>query len=188
VPLIDDLLPEFHFHEVHRRRIRATPPAAIAAARDVTLGEMRLVGGLFALRSFPGLIVRGRGLPRQTHRSLYDQMLEFGFVDLGTSSDEIVLGYVGQPWKLGGGSSPRLTRAGWKSFAEPGHVRAAMSFRAVGEGGTCMLETETRVGATDPASRRRFGRYWRVIRPGSGAIRWAWLRAAARRAEAVGVQ
>jgi hypothetical protein len=38
--------------------------------------------------------------------------------------------------------------------------------------------------AVHGASRRRFGRYWRVIRPGSGAIRWSWLRAAARRAEA----
>jgi hypothetical protein len=45
------------------------------------------------------------------------------------------------------------------------------------------LCTETRVVATDADSRRRFGRYWRVIRPGSALIRRNWLAAAKRRAE-----
>jgi hypothetical protein len=45
------------------------------------------------------------------------------------------------------------------------------------------LRTETRVLATDAASRRRFGRYWRVIRPGSALIRRTWLGAAKRRTE-----
>jgi hypothetical protein len=43
------------------------------------------------------------------------------------------------------------------------------------------VETETRALATDSRSRRRFARYWRLIRFGSGAIRRSWLRAAARR-------
>jgi hypothetical protein len=59
-----------------------------------------------------------------------------------------------------------------------------MGFRAEAADGGTLLTTETRVLATDEAARRRFGRYWRVIRPGSGAIRRSWLRAAARRAEA----
>jgi hypothetical protein len=37
---------------------------------------------------------------------------------------------------------------------------------------------------TDAASRRRFRLYWRVIHPGSAAIRVAWLRAIRRRATA----
>jgi hypothetical protein len=45
-----------------------------------------------------------------------------------------------------------------------------------------VLSTETRVFATDPAGRRRFARYWRVIYPGSAIIRRMWLRAIARRA------
>jgi hypothetical protein len=49
-------------------------------------------------------------------------------------------------------------------------------------GGT-RLSSETRVAATDPATRRRFGRYWLVVQPGSSAIRWEVLTAVALRAE-----
>ena len=45
------------------------------------------------------------------------------------------------------------------------------------------LSTETRVLATDEASRRAFRRYWLVIRPFSGLIRRVWLRAIRQRAE-----
>ena len=58
-----------------------------------------------------------------------------------------------------------------------------MSFSAEAAEGGASLITETRVMTTDPASRRRFGRYWRVIRPGSAAVRRSWLAAAKPRAE-----
>ena len=60
----------------------------------------------------------------------------------------------------------------------------AIEFRAVPQGDRCLLSTETRVHAADNATRRRFGRYWRLIRPFSGLIRIVFLRAARRRAEA----
>ena len=43
--------------------------------------------------------------------------------------------------------------------------------------------TEARDLTTDLDSHRAFGRYWRLIMPGSGAIRRSWLGAAKRRAE-----
>jgi hypothetical protein len=46
------------------------------------------------------------------------------------------------------------------------------------------LVTETRVHVPDPVSRRKFVRYWRVVRPFSGLIRMLVLQAAKRRAEA----
>jgi hypothetical protein len=49
--------------------------------------------------------------------------------------------------------------------------------------GWSLLSTETRVFATDAATRRRFAAYWRVIYPGSALIRIEWLRAIRRRAE-----
>ncbi len=57
---------------------------------------------------------------------------------------------------------------------------AVVDFRALP--GT--LATETRVHVPDPVSRRRFGRYWKIVRPFSGLIRIVVLRAAKRRAEA----
>ena len=58
--------------------------------------------------------------------------------------------------------------------------KAIVDFR-IGAG---TLSTETRVHVADPASRRKFRRYWLVIRPFSGLIRIQLLRAARRRAEA----
>jgi hypothetical protein len=70
------------------------------------------------------------------------------------------------------------------AFAEPGFVKAALTFRFIGRAdGTTLAETDTRVAATDPAARRGFGRYWLLVRGFSGLIRRDWLRAVARRAE-----
>ena len=59
-----------------------------------------------------------------------------------------------------------------------------MNFHIEDAGGSaCLVTTETRIVATDPAARRKFGRYWRVIYPGSALIRKMWLRAVRQRAE-----
>lgn len=58
-----------------------------------------------------------------------------------------------------------------------------MNFSVRSADGHTELTTETRVLTTDPVARRQFGRYWRVIRPGSAMIRRSWLGAAKRRAE-----
>ena len=50
-------------------------------------------------------------------------------------------------------------------------------------GGWSTLSTETRVLATDDATRRGMGRYWRLIVPGSGLLRRQWLEGIKKRAE-----
>jgi hypothetical protein len=180
---LDELLPDFDVEETHARRVEASPSAALAAVRAATPGEMPLVQFLYALRSAPALLTRGRGLLRKRGRPQWEQMLESGFVSLVDEEDEIVLGYAGQPWKLSGGVQAGVSSAEeWERFSAPGYVKAVMGFRAEAAEGGALLTTETRVLATDESSRRRFGRYWRVIRLGSSGIRRSWLRAAARRA------
>jgi hypothetical protein len=56
-----------------------------------------------------------------------------------------------------------------------------MSFLVRAEGEGSRLITETRVAGTDATASRRFRRYWRLIRLGSGAIRRSWLAAIRRR-------
>jgi len=181
---LGELLPNFDVEIVHTRRVGASPAAALEAARAATPGEMPLVRLLYALREAPALLTRGRGLRHEKGKPQWEQMLESGFVSLVDESDEIVLGYAGQPWKLAGGSRAGVrSAAAWERFAVPGYVKAAMGFRAEAAEGGALLTTETRVLATDEVARRRFGRYWLVIRPGSSLIRRSWLRAAARRAE-----
>jgi hypothetical protein len=83
--------------------------------------------------------------------------------------------------KLASGPTP----ASFKRLTEPGFARAVMNFAIEPrDAGYCVLTTETRVHATDPASRDVFARYWRVIGPGSLLIRHMWLRAIKVRAEA----
>jgi hypothetical protein len=177
------LFPQYDFNEVHRVRVPVAPAEALNAAREATPGEMPLVRLLFLLRSVPALLTTGRRLPSAKSVSLLDQMVEFGFVPLASSDDEIVLGFVGQPWKLRGGSMPRLeSPADWAAFDEPGYVKAVMNFRVEPADGGSIVETETRIRVTDADSRRSFARYWRLIRPGSGAVRRSWLRAIRRRA------
>jgi hypothetical protein len=182
---VEGLLPDFDVEETHARRVGASPSAALAAARAATPGEMRLVPLLYALRSVPALLSRGRKLPRARAAPLWEQMLESGFVSLVDEEDEIVLGYAGLPWKLSGGVQAGVSSAEeWQRFSAPGYVKAVMGFRAEPADGGALLMTETRVLATDEPARRLFRRYWRVIRLGSAVIRRSWLRAAAHRAEA----
>ena len=61
--------------------------------------------------------------------------------------------------------SAATARAAWNFFVDP--ISPTRS----------VLRTETRILCSDAASRRRFGFYWKIIRPGSGIIRHAILAA-----------
>ena len=78
------------------------------------------------------------------------------------------------------------TREDFLSFDEPGYAKAAISFLVRPERGGSRVSTETSVVGTSPEATRAVLRYWRAIRPGSGAIRRRWLAAIRRRAVRVG--
>jgi hypothetical protein len=181
---LDEALPEYDFSERHARHVAAPPERVDEAVRAVTTGDMPLARLLFALRAVPPKLRRRTARRRPTDVPLLELALRFGFGVLGdVRGDAVAIGMIGQPWKLAGGESRRFERPEeFVSFAEPGFVKAAMDFRFEREGSGTRLTTETRVLATDPASRRRFRRYWLVIRLGSGLTRRSWLRAAERRA------
>src|SRR5215208_61495 len=105
----------------------------------------------------PRLIVASGGLP--------------GWVVLGEQAGrEIALAAVGKFWQ------PiiewrEVPQSEFNSFAEPGwgKIVADFSVTPYGERST-LLTYECRTVTTDPASRRRFMRYWWVIRPFVGQI------------------
>ena len=163
---LDRVFPEWHFRERHATRVDASPERVFAAVRQVTLAEM----GVFRV------LARLRGIRVPVDRPV---------VELATSGaawsvladepgSELVLGAVGQPWRLRGGDRPA---GDFATFGRPGYVKMAINWQLDG----IALSTETRVLATDEGSRRAFHRYWLVIRPFSGLIRRVWLRAAKRR-------
>ena len=100
---------------------------------------------------------------------------------------EIVLGTAGQFWKPGGGRKVRLpTALSFLELTDPDLVRVAVNFTIDAGPRGCTVRTETRVQAMCEDARRKFARFWRLIRPFSGLTRIFWLRAIERKASKEG--
>jgi hypothetical protein len=177
--VLDDFLPTYDVNEVHSVTTGAAPAAVMEAIRELTPREVPLLVALMAVRSVPALL-RGRRLP--VRGRLLDGFRRAGFAELRDSPGELVFGGIGRFWRPEGGLR-RVKATEFRDFAEPGFAKGAFNFEVEQVGDRTVVTTETRVATTDEASRRSFGRYWRVIGPGSALIRIAWLRAIRRRAE-----
>ena len=181
---LDRYMPAYQFDEIHSVHIAASKEAVDRSIREVTADEIRFYGTLTWLRRF------GKSSPESIlnvpqHARIFDVATRSSFIVLADDPDrEIVLGTLviaPRGWRPSGERTPER----FKAVNQPGFALAAMNFRIEDAGpGACTLTTETRVYATDPATRRAFARYWRAIYPGSALIRRMWLRAIATRAEA----
>jgi hypothetical protein len=177
-----DLLPQPRWSERHTREVAASPADALRAARSITVTEMPLARALFAVRG----ITRGR---RELARPLWDSLIALpGFLALGETDDAVAAGLVGRPWKLSGGAPrpPVVDAESFRAFVEPGYVKAVTTLAAEPAPRGARIVTETHIAPTDAYAERMFGRYWLVVRWGSGATRRSWLAAAARRLERAG--
>ena len=175
---LDEITPEWQFHEVHARHIAAPPARVYAALRQVRADEIAFFKTLTWIRRFgrslpPGMLNAGR-------EPIIDVAVKGGFSLLAEDAPrELVVGTV-----VVAPSGPRHPRT-LEFFRSPpsGFAVGTMNFllKPDGAGGT-WISTETRVVATSPQARRVFAAYWRVIYPGSALIRRMWLRAVERRA------
>jgi hypothetical protein len=156
---LDAFLPAYDFSTRHAVAVAVDPVRADRALREVTFKEVPLVRAL--------LLARGLGL-RKAEDTVIGAMVPRATVLEDVPGEGVVLTLTGQFWRLGG-RGPEAP------------ATAVIDFRAL----PGSLATETRVHVPDPVSRRKFGRYWRIVRPFSGLIRMVVLRAAKRRAEAV---
>lgn len=155
---LDAFLPAYEFSTRHAVAVAVDPVRADRALREVTFKEVPLVRAL--------LLARGLGL-RRAEDTVLGAMVPRATVLEDVPGEGVVLTLSGQFWRLRG-RGPEAP------------ATAVIDFRAL-QGS---LATETRVHIPDPVSRRKFGRYWRIVRPFSGLIRLVVLRAAKRRAEA----
>jgi len=187
--LIDDYLPDFDVVERHGLVIRATPARVWDALRAADFGRSPLLATLLALRTLPSVLTA----PRRTLRRLrerrarpltLDTFFSRGFVLLEERPDrEILIGLEGRFWTATADLRPTDARRFREALAS-GLARVAWDFRAEPlPDGRVRLTTETRVRCADAATRRRFRAYWLLVRPGSGLIRGAMLRAVRRAAE-----
>lgn len=158
--LIDRFVPQGDFAERHEIGIDAPPEAAWDAVRNVDLGADAVVRWLMRLRGM-----------RPAKTMTLSDVSRLGFVLLGEEPGvEIVVGVVGRFWRPSGNvvsvEAEKFTR-----FDDPGFAKAAWNFRVIRGARKTIVVTHTRVVCTDDDARRRFGRYWRLIRPFSGVIR-----------------
>ena len=156
---LDAFLPAYDFSTRHAVAVAVDPVRADRALREVTFKEVPLVRAL--------LVARGLGL-RRAEDTVLGAMVPRATVLEDVPGEGVVLTLSGQFWRLRG-RGPEAP------------ATAVIDFRAL----PGSLATETRVHVPDSVSRRKFGRYWRIVRPFSGLIRMVVLRAAKRRAEAV---
>ena len=179
---LQELLPEPDHVTRQARWICAPPDVVWDALHEVRLSCLPVTLLLGAVRFLPVLLTGGwRG-------HLHDRPFLDALPVPPLSSDppeSVVFGGALQAWRLTGGEEPpELDGDGLRAWSEPGWVKAAMDFRLTPAMGGTHLSSETRVQATDDETRRRFDRYWLVVRPGSSAIRYEVLTAVSIRAEA----
>lgn len=169
---LDDFLPVYEFSERHGLAIDASRERIDEAFRTVSIADIPVARALWFLRRL------GRPHGDPTKPFVGGELP--GIVLEDVPGEGIVLGLTGQFWRLRGGRDPaRLQSADeFMAYARPDTCKAVIDFRV----GPSSLTTETRVHVADPGARRRFRRYWFVVRPFSGLIRILMLRAARRRA------
>ncbi len=178
---IDTLMPDYSFREYHEVQVQSSPDKVMQAAHQASISDIPTVRFLLRLRALAGgkreIIDRSRqektGPGSQSkHRN--------GFF---SDTNEFASGKIMKTWASA--SPPTMTTAEqFISFKDSGYVKVAFNFSVTSLGnGKTLLSSETRVHANDDKARRIFGRYWRIIYPGSAITRRVWLDAVAARAE-----
>jgi hypothetical protein len=182
---LDEIVPVYQFTERHETTIAAPAERTYRAICAVTANEIALLRTLTWIRRLgqpgPESILNPAG-----NKPFCDVALKSGFYLLADEpASEMVVGtFVAAPKAARANPPARITAATFAGIHSPGFAIAVMNFRLRPLGPTrTHLTTETRVFATDAATRRLFALYWRVIYPGSSIIRTMWLRAIKRRAE-----
>jgi hypothetical protein len=185
--LIDKYMPSFETREHHETLVPADAARAYAALRALDFTVSPIVRALFAIRTIPERWRNRRSVRPAADRGprpFLETALSIGWKVLEESpGEELVAGAVTQPW------APVVVFRGmpgaeFLAFAEPGFAKIVwnISSRPAGAG-LARIATETRVATTDPASRRKFRRYWLVFGPWIGLIRMIALRRLRRQLE-----
>lgn len=180
---LDGGLPTWQFHERHAIDVHATPERAYLAIKALRADEIRLFRSLVWLRRL------GRAGPENIlnpggDRPLLEVATSTTFALLADTPREVLIGtVVAAPSGYVRDRAPTASEI-LDVRGRPGFAVAALTFVITPlDSGQCSVTTETRVFASDPATRRRFAAYWRIIYPGSALIRRMWLQAIRERAE-----
>jgi hypothetical protein len=176
--VIDSAMPSYDVAIVEHILVRTDPATTYRAARGLDLLTVRspLLDAAMWVRLLPSRLT-GRPTPRLARLVIGEGVGIPGWLVLGEHDGaEIAFGAVGRFWQ------PviewrSVDAAEFRGFIEPGWGKIAANFwvRSCGSNKT-LLSYECRTATTDPRSRRRFARYWWLIKPFVAHILRATLR------------
>jgi len=196
--LLDQLMPQYDVLERHRITVRAAPDVVFRSIREANLAGGPITRALLALRAAPAAVVAVVRSPRTAWGELRDRVAvpqgvvrlhdfeQAGFrIVAECAPHELVIGLLGRFWTPRGGLCAGVTAETFRAGPPQGLALAGWNFTvALRPDGSSELRTETRVWcATDV--RWKFRLYWLAVRPGSGLVRRAMLRAIRRHAESM---
>ena len=182
--MLDIFMPEYQFSERHQTLVASTPEIVFQSIQDMDFNQSPLIRTLFRIREIPWRMFNRRSREPGLGHALQD-LVRLGFIPLADEPPrEICLGVVGRFWQ----PAPDLIQMPsdqFKDFDDFSYAKAVMNFVVTPlDASTCRLTTETRVWCPSGKARKRFRRYWAMIRPFSGLIRREMLMIAKRSAEA----
>ena len=165
--IIDTVMPEFDAGIAEHVIVHTSPAVAFRAARDLDFLSVRtpLLDAAMWARGLPARLThQAAEAPPRLVLAQGDSLP--GWLILGEAPGrELAFGAVGKFWR------PNIE---WRdvaidefaAFREPGWGKIAADFSVLpyGEAGT-LLTYECRTVTTDPESRRKFMRYWWLMRP-----------------------
>lgn len=175
--LVEQALPVADVEIAEHRLIDAPPVATYEAARSLDFLTVRtpLLDASMWVRGLPARL-KGEPQPEIASMRLDDALAGGdmglpGWLILGEERDrELAFGAVGRFWQ------PEIEWRevpveDFRDFDEPGWGKIAADFSVVAYGShRSLLTYSCRVATNDADSRRRFGRYWTLVRPFVGHI------------------
>lgn len=173
-------IPRPDVYDHHEIVIAAPADLVFFEATRVDLQSLPVVRVIFRIRAW--LLGDTLEPPRKPLGIVADTMVLGWDLLAHTPCRAIVMGAAARPWTRN--VTFRTIRADqFAAFAEPDYVKIVWTLEAepLGQSRT-RFHTETRVEATDAASRRKFFWYWLVFGLGIRFIRWNMLRALRRHA------
>ncbi|HEY6060999.1 MAG TPA: hypothetical protein VIV10_10470 [Gemmatimonadales bacterium] len=177
--LIDRYLPRCDVSLEFETTVDARAEEVYHAIRETDLRDP-IISALFALRELPQRLARrlhGQPPPAPP-RITFGTMIQDGpgWTLLAEQPDqELVVGSVGRFWERDYGGRT-VTAGEFVGFNEPGYAKLVIGFSVrPGPIGETVLRYEARTLSTDDTARRKFRRYWRLIRPGVSMVMRAAL-------------
>lgn len=162
--LLDQFMPDYEVGEHQEIEVAAPSALTYAVALGTDFDRAPMLRAIFTARAFVARLLGKSSSPDP--RGVVDETPSLGWHLLAELPDSaLVMGTVTQPWHaepvFRGVSAPEFAR-----FAEPGYAKIVWTIdvEPLSPWSSC-LRTETRVCTTDAGARRRFRRYWAVLRP-----------------------